>query len=108
MINVKINSEAWISFNKKVEAILKNVPEFDYKGNPINDGDQVFKDAVDKLMNLSLDINGKDNIMFTAQTATSLIFDELDGRRQNQDEAEAMMQWSQYNYAINLGGKNAQ
>lgn len=107
MINVKINSEAWISFNKKIEAILKDVPEFDYRGNPVSDSDQVFKDAVDKLMNLSLDINGKDKVIFTEQTATALIFDELDGRRQNQDEAEAMVHWSQFNNAINLGGKNA-
>lgn len=104
MINLKINSEAWKDFNKRIELILNKVPEFDYKGNPINDGDQVFKDAVDSLMNLSLDINGKDKIIFTEQTATALIFDELDGRKQNEDEAEAMVHWSQYNHAITQGG----
>jgi len=104
MINLKINSEAWKDFNKRIESILNKVPEFDYKGNPINDGDPVFKDAVDSLMNLSLDINGKDKVIFTEQTATALIFDELDGRRQNEDEAEAMVHWSQYNNAITQGG----
>ena len=54
MIKLNVNSEAWIDFNKRVEDVLKNVPEFDFRGGPIGEGDHEFKDAVDKLMNLSL------------------------------------------------------
>ena len=103
MINLNVNSEAWIDFNKRVEDVLKNVPEFDLRGGPIGESDQGFKDAVDKLMNLSLNLNGRDKVIFTEQTATSLIFDELDGRRNNQDEMEAMVHWSQFNNATQGG-----
>ena len=101
----KTNSEGWNKFSNKVSEILSKIPSNDFRGGPVDECDPWFKDAVGKLMNLSLKLYGLDNVVFTEHTATMLVHDELEGRKENEDEAEAMVHWSQYNNAINQGVK---
>lgn len=87
---IKTNSEGWNKFSEKVSEIVSRVPLTDFRGNPVEESDPWFKDAVDKLMNLPLKLYGLENVVFTEHTATMLVHDELVGRREKIDEAEAI------------------